>query len=634
MDCDSATGASPPETDELLAQIKELQKANRKAEREIGRLTKAIDQEKTIATARANQQVARTQAQRERERYLKLLLANSQRSILLLDRGERLAYFAEHFLHISGLTADEVTMRPVREVFAKFLSDDDRLAIEQILDEAAQRGETLVKDLWIDAQNSGDARKYTISLSPMLNERGESEGMLLLFYDVTDLERAREQAEAANRAKSEFLSNMSHEMRTPLNAIIGMTTIGLGAHTIDRKNYAFTKVKEASTHLLGVINDVLDMSKIEANKFELASTSYWFRDMIQRVVDLMSFRVRERKQQFAVHIDDRIPALVYGDEQRLSQVMVNLLSNAIKFTPEGGSVSLAVDLARDEGEVSTLAFKISDTGIGITPEQQKRLFQSFSQAESSTSRKYGGTGLGLAISKSIVELMGGSISIESCVGEGSTFSFSVQVTKGDEAQMPVGQPLEDEELARMDLSDYQVILAEDVETNREIVYALLEPSGLKLQSAENGIRAVELFQSDPRAFDLIFMDVQMPQMDGLEATRRIRALDDPWAKEVPIVAMTANVFKEDIDRCLAAGMNDHLGKPLDFKEVAQKLHEYLHVGDADAADDDGVDADGAGGADGAGSAGAGGAGGADADGAGGGADADGRAEVPAPERAQ
>jgi PAS domain S-box-containing protein len=613
MSCDVPTAPPTPspaepltfENSELLDQIKELQKANRKAEREIGRLMKALDQEKTIATSRANQQVARTQAQRESARYLKLLLTSSQSSILLLDRGERLTYFTEHFLRITGLAREEINMQPVRDVLARFLDDDAYHVIGQILDEAAQKNNTFVEELWVDGRNDDKRRKYVINVSPMFNEAGKNEGMLLLFHDVTDLEYAREEAEAANRAKSEFLSNMSHEIRTPLNAITGMTTIGLNAATIERKDYAFAKVKDASIHLLGVINDVLDMSKIEVNRFELAPTYYRFRDMIRRVNDLIRFKANERNQQFGIRVDDRIPALVFGDEQRLSQVLVNLLSNAVKFTPEEGAISLEVNLVeaddREDGmdeseeagnagnagsaiktddknsEICTLNFKVSDTGIGITPEQQTRLFQAFSQAESSTSRKYGGTGLGLVISKSIIELMGGFISVESQENKGSTFCFDIKIVKGDETLLAIDLSPEDDEFAQMDLSSYQVLLAEDVDTNREIVYALLEPTGLRLKNAENGVKAVDLFKANPQEFDFIFMDVQMPQMDGLEATRRIRALDNFWAKKVPIIAMTANVFKEDIEQCLASGMNDHVSKPLDFKEVLQKLHEYLPI---------------------------------------------------------
>jgi PAS domain S-box-containing protein len=617
------TGGHTPSTDELLEQVGELQKANKKAEREIRRLLKAIDQEKTIATARSNQQVARTQGQRESARYLKLLLANSQSSILLLDRGERLAYCTDYFLRVSGFSQDKVGMRPVREVLARFLNSEAYREIGLILDEAAQRDNTFVRELWIDRQDkdrdgSRGRDKYVLSVSPMFNEAGENEGMLLLFHDVTDLESAREEAESANRAKSDFLSNMSHEIRTPLNAIIGMTAIGLDAATIERKDYAFSKVKDASTHLLGIINDVLDMSKIEAKKFELAPTYYRFRDMVQRVSDLMGFRARERDQRFTVRVDDRIPALVLGDEQRLTQVIVNLLSNAIKFTPEKGAVLFEVELldtepltetgppagtgpeagadgvaAGEDGaavsgtgpseageDVCVLSFTVSDTGIGITPEQQTRLFQAFTQAESNTTRKYGGTGLGLAISKSIIELMGGTITVESSLGEGSTFRFTVKVGTGDEAPLAAELSSGDGDgLAATDLSGYRVLLAEDVEINREIVYALLEPTGLRLVSAGDGREALEVFEANPQSFDLIFMDMQMPRMDGLDATRQIRALDNPWAKRVPIIAMTANVFKEDIERCLAAGMNDHMGKPLDFREVLRKLDEYLPVKD-------------------------------------------------------
>jgi signal transduction histidine kinase/DNA-binding response OmpR family regulator len=528
----------------------------------------------------------------------------------------------------------------------------------------------------------------------------------VLIMVLIHVDTARNRSDEESRHKSAFLANMSHEIRTPMNAIIGMITIGKTASDIERKDYCYMKIEEASNHLLGVINDILDMSKIEANKFELSPTEFDFEKMLQRAVNVVSFRVDEKHQNFSVYIDWSIPRTLIGDDQRIAQVITNLLGNAVKFTPEQGSISLAARLAGEENGLYTLQISVSDTGIGISAEQQEKLFCSFEQAESSTTRKYGGTGLGLAICKSIVEMMGGSIGVQSEPGKGSTFTFTIQAQRSTERRqgllaegvdlsniriltvdddpdilayfrdiaqgfgihcdtaisgkealsfvenngtyhiyfvdwkMPVmdgiqlthelkkripensvvimisaaewstiaedakragvdkflSKPLfpstiaeiineymgtgkEQSEKAWMNITGIfagrRILLVEDVEINREIVQTLLEPAQLEIDCAENGVEAVRMFSESPDKYDLIFMDVQMPEMDGYEATRRIRAMNVPAAKTVPIIAMTANVFREDIERCLQAGMNSHVGKPLDFKEVLERLNSYL-----------------------------------------------------------
>ncbi|MDR2770508.1 MAG: response regulator [Clostridiales Family XIII bacterium] len=405
------------------------------------------------------------------------------------------------------------------------------------------------------------------------------------------LVRAQDEAEAASRAKSDFLSNMSHEMRTPMNAIIGMTTIGKSADDVTRKNYAFEKIEGASAHLLGVINDVLDMSKIEANKLELSFAEFDFKDPLTRAINVNNFRMEEKHQHFSLHIDENIPRRLIGDDQRLTQVITNLLSNATKFTPENGTIWLKARLKDETDGACTLCIEVGDTGIGISEEQQALLFTSFQQAESSTSRKFGGTGLGLAISKRIVEMMDGRIWIESELGKGSIFAFTIQLRRGAKAGAQPAPELAEaragaarsedarsEDAGREAASDFsgrRVLLVEDMEINREIVLALLEPTGLVIDCAENGEEALQIFREAPARYDIIFMDLQMPKVDGYEATRRIRALDTAHAKEIPIIAMTANVFRDDIERCLEAGMNSHIGKPLNLDEILTKLREYL-----------------------------------------------------------
>ncbi|MGI6152799.1 MAG: ATP-binding protein [Christensenellaceae bacterium] len=298
--------------------------------------------------------------------------------------------------------------------------------------------------------------------------------------------------------------------------------------------------------------------------------------MIDQVVSVAGFRIKDKNQHFTVQIDEDVPRVVRADRQRLAQVITNLLSNATKFTDEGGHIELYVRHKETAGEQSVLEIEVKDDGIGISAEQQTRLFQSFEQADGSISRKYGGTGLGLAISKRIIEMMGGREWIISELGEGARFIFTVRVGIGSAEEAEENEVDVDtiEELGDT-LKGKHILLAEDVEVNREILLALLEGTGILFDCAENGKQAIEMFKENPGKYDMIFMDIHMPEVDGYEATQRIRAMEVPQAKTIPIVAMTANVFKEDIEKCLAAGMNDHVGKPLEMSEVAEKLQKYL-----------------------------------------------------------
>ena len=522
-----------------------------------------------------------------------------------------------------------------------------------------------------------------------------------------ELQSAYEEAHSASQARSHFLSNMSHEMRTPMNAILGMTSIGLNSNDTSRREYCLRKINDASNHLLGVINDILDMSKIDSGKFDLSTTEFNIEKMMMRVVNIINFRVDEKRQKLHVHLDPEMPAFIVADDQHLAQVITNLLSNAVKFTPEEGEINVEMRLLSQNNNTCRIYTAVSDSGIGISSEQQKKLFEPFSQADAGISRKFGGTGLGLAISKNIVEKMGGHIWLESEEGKGSKFSFEfiaicgvqfeepqtllqgiqwdtlrVLVADDDVAtreyflniaqrvnffceavgnstealqktadgnqydiyfidwKMPdlngielsqrlcdngvdsasivmisstewskieqdaraiginkflpkplfksdliniiaecmgVAVPTEDMQQGTElpDFSGYHILLAEDNEVNREIVISLLEPINVRITCAENGLIALNTFAANPESFDMIFMDMQMPEMDGGTATSKIRALNHPHAKQVAIVAMTANVFREDIERCLKAGMDDHVGKPLDIDDVLEKLKKYL-----------------------------------------------------------
>jgi len=402
-----------------------------------------------------------------------------------------------------------------------------------------------------------------------------------LHVTATRLGVALKDSQSASRAKSNFLATMSHEIRTPMNAIIGMSTIGKGTGDIKRKDYAFEKIEVASNHLLGIINDVLDMSKIEAGKLSLVHEPFNLDHTLQKVMTVNNFLLEEKRQLFSMEVDKDIPPVMIGDDQRLTQVLTNLLSNAIKFTPKDGEIRIEARIMSqsDDNDSCTLRFDIIDKGIGISPEQQKRLFTSFTQAEINTTREFGGTGLGLAISRHIVELMGGRIWVESSLGKGATFSFTVRValpmeTEGMEDEKPYAAMSRTDGIDA-DFSGKRLLLVEDVDINQEIITTMLEPTHLTIDCAENGIEAFRMFEASPEKYDIIFMDVNMPILDGYDATRLIRALERPWAKDVPIVAMTANVFREDVDKCYDSGMNGHMGKPLDFAVMMEILKRYL-----------------------------------------------------------
>ena len=416
---------------------------------------------------------------------------------------------------------------------------------------------------------------YVILLMLILLHRRRNEGRRL----ETLVQKRTAEAESANRAKSVFLANMSHEIRTPLNAIIGMTMICKNAKDIKQKDYALGKIGDASAHLLGVINDVLDMSKIEANKLELSPVEYNFPIMLHKVITVISFRSDEKRQKLILKIDEKIPDFLVGDDQRLTQVIMNLLSNAVKFTPEEGVIRFDTALVDENDDSCELRMEVSDNGIGLSPEQQEKLFIPFSQAENMTSRKFGGTGLGLVISKRIVEMMGGRIWIESELGKGARFIFTI-IAKKSKISHIEDHDVNDQPVMRKDeFAGKRLLLAEDVEINREIMMTLLEDTGLVIDCAANGQEALDMIADSYDKYDIVFMDVQMPQMDGYEATKRIRILEaaNNISCRVPIIAMTANVFREDINACLEAGMNDHLGKPIDINEVIKKLHKYLKV---------------------------------------------------------
>jgi hypothetical protein len=395
----------------------------------------------------------------------------------------------------------------------------------------------------------------------------------LVASRTAELATAKEAAEAASRAKSTFLANMSHELRTPMNAILGMTDLALRRAEDPKIKDQLGKVTQASIHLLKVINDILDISKIEADQLALETVNFKFGEVLESHISLLRHKLDEKQLSLHLDLDPEIPRLTLrGDPLRLGQVLLNLTGNAVKFT-ERGSITLRARMLEASEESVLLRIEVIDTGIGIASENQPRLFTAFEQADGSMTRKYGGTGLGLAISKRLVEMMGGEIGVISAAGAGSTFWFTLRLGKSSDAHLspPMDGKTDAEMRLRRDHTGARVLLAEDEIINQEVSRGLLEDAGLVVDLAGDGQQAVKMAQQ--HRYALILMDIQMPHMNGFDATRAIRAL--PGYARTPILAMTANAYKEDRQSCLDAGMNEHIGKPVLPVVLYESLLKWL-----------------------------------------------------------
>ncbi len=539
-------------------------------------------QERTEMLSRTNEELSAEVAEcmrveaalRDSTELVMLLLESAPEAIYGIDLDGGCTFCNPACLHLTGYESpSELLGRNMHEVIHYAKADGTPYPIEEcviyraFVEEMGTHGEDEV--LW-RKDGSSFAAEYW---SRPLHRNHQVIGAVVTFVDISARKQAEEAlrtamaaAEAASRTKSEFLANMSHEIRTPLNGVIGMTNLALATNLTDEQREFLETAKLSSDTLLTVINDVLDFSKIEAGKTDLEAQDFNLRDSLQNVMKAFTLRASEKQLTLACETDEQVPVMICGDAYRLRQILINLLGNAIKFTLAGG-VALRVRVNHVDGENATLHFTVSDTGPGIAANACKMIFDPFTQADSSTTRTFGGTGLGLAISARLVKMMGGDIWVESEVGRGSEFHFTAHVGVANVVEDATIEPIAT--AVRMNGSSLRVLLAEDNAVNRLVVTRLLEKQGHHVAAATTGREALAALS---RAhYDVVLMDVQMPDMDGFETTRTIRTMEKQTGRHQQIIALTAHAMIGDRERCLAAGMDAYLTKPISAQELYQLL---------------------------------------------------------------
>ncbi len=519
----------------------------------------------------------------ERTSYLNSLIENSPLGIIVLDQKHNVELtnpaFQKLFLHDpTGRHIDEAFTTPTESATVSAEIHAGR-AFHGTVQRRRRDGKVLDLDLhavplMVDGVRKGALGIYTDISEQIKASQAERQHAESLKQLVAELSAAKEAAETANRTKSEFLANMSHEIRTPMNGIIGMTELTLDSALTPEQREYLNLVKSSAASLLSLINDILDFSKIEAGKLDIESVAFDLRHTLQETVKVLGLRAHQKGLGLSCQISPALPDAVIGDPTRLTQMVVNLVGNALKFTSRGEVIVRVVNDSKDAGQ-PVFHFSVADTGIGISADKQKLIFEAFTQSDSSTTRQYGGTGLGLSISSQLVALMGGTIWVESQPGQGSTFHFKVRLG----LQKPVARdtvtvaPPAVLHLLGEGQRRLKILLAEDNLVNQKVAVRLLEKKGHTVVVTESGKKALDVWRNQP--FDLILMDVQMPEMDGFETTAIIREQEKSGATHIPIIAMTAHAMVGDRERCLAAGMDDYVSKPIRAADLFAALERLV-----------------------------------------------------------
>jgi signal transduction histidine kinase/CheY-like chemotaxis protein len=500
------------------------------------------------------------------ELQMNLLLQNSRDFILLFDSNRRLILCTDSLLEALGVPGIGIIKgKGFSEIFETRIPNRVMDEIKDLVNKATsgEPVEHFETQFSADLRGCGSPRDYLLEISRMRDGDGVYQGWLAFFYDNTSLVQAKYEAEKANDAKSDFLAKISHDIRSPMNAVIGLAKMLEASDLDEPQRELLCKMQASSDGLLALINDLLDFSKIEAGKLEIIDEYFNFLDFIDELKSLFEVMLKQKELGFHVHLADDLPEVVFSDEKRLRQILINLTNNAYKYTPSGW---VDLTIARtDDGQIS---FEVLDTGIGIRDEDLDRLFGAFEMLDVKRNRNVTGTGLGLAITKQLTELLGGTVSVKSTYGEGSTFTVVLPLEEGTSEDLPD----EEVEYRSFTAPDAKILVVDDVEVNIVIAEFMLEPFEVQVESVSNGKEALELVQKEH--FDLILMDHMMPIMDGVEATKAIRALDGP-ASDIVIIAMTANAVSGVVDMFLAAGFDGYVSKPMNEALLSLALYDHL-----------------------------------------------------------
>jgi len=497
-------------------------------------------------------------------RQFSLAIEQSPESIVITNLEAEVEYVNATFLASTGYTREQVIGQNPRLLHSGLTPR----ATYEAMWAALTAGQSWQGE-FINRKANGEDYIEHVIITPLRQPDGRVSHYVAVKEDITERKRIEAELARASRTKGEFLANMSHEIRTPMNAILGLTQILEREPLAPDQQDLLHKISEAGTALLRIINDILDFSKIEAGQFQIDAAPFTLATVLTHMGDLLTVTARHKDLTLSIQGSDAIAEPLVGDALRIEQVLTNLIGNAIKFTAQG-RVDVAVTPLEITGRTVRLRFTVTDTGVGITPEQREKLFQPFSQGDASTTRRFGGTGLGLSICKRLVELMGGTIGVATTPGEGSTFWFELPLRRTTETPVQAA-PAITEQGPR--LTGLRVLAVDDVRMNLFMLQRALQLEGAAVTLAADGQQALDTLRASPRAFDVVLMDIQMPVMDGLTATRAIR--QDPTLAHLPVIALTAGVLAEERAAAQAAGMNDFLAKPLDLQQMVAVLAPYV-----------------------------------------------------------
>lgn len=529
---------------------------------------------KVNVVARDISQLKNVQKQlEESEKLYRLLSENSQDMITLFNPDNSVQYISGACENLIGYKAEEL----LGKEWVKFVHPEDLEKITLDPLRQASSGNGIKNLLFRFKKKSGEYIWIEAHINPVMDEAGNIIGFQASNRDITQRKEAeealiiaKEKAEEATKAKSLFLSMMSHEIRTPMNAIIGLTNMLLQEHPRPDQLESIKLLKFSGENLLTIINDILDFSKIEAGKIDLEYIDFDLYTLLFNSIQMLEPRAGEKNLELHFKYAPELPHIIKGDQVRIGQIVTNLVSNAIKFT-EKGFVELSVTNAGKKESRHEFRFTVRDTGIGIEEEKIQQVFESFTQARSDTTRKFGGTGLGLSISKRLLNLMDSEIEVQSSPGKGSEFSFTLTLEEGNkELVISKSEANQTEELSKLSA---KVLLVDDNRVNQIVASNFLKKWGIEADFADNGGQALDMIQN--KSYQIILMDLLMPEMDGYEASQKIRSLDDPYFKEIPIIALTASAMNEIREKALASGMNDFVSKPFQPQELRNKINEYL-----------------------------------------------------------